>query len=918
MTNKKFNVFNNPRYLIFNVLKMTILLPLSIIFFTNMGDDEIIESFHGAFRTMTAPAEGSFIIGLILILNLVIYIYLKPVLFFNKECLSLCTPEIKVREKAIWRFNHFPLFFLFISVMGYLVGVLVDIFYLRTDFIIVNVSLFYKILEAVSIGLFTGVLIYLNTENILFKVKKRVFEGESLYKQKYSSFYFKLILTLSVIILFLMFQLFDSFSSFYHLGSIGPFKGNEIEQMDIGAIFNMSRINDPLKKLVHVLLLKIFIYFLYVTHLFRQIKKMLINPLKTAEEKLVGLNRDNRELSKEIDIVNNDEFAGIYSEINQLIEKQNLSVKRSQDKLDIIVEHAADPIISFHDDGIIHVFNPAAELSFGYTKEEILNHSIIALIDFEEEQQFLRFIRDSDSRLKRITGIHKSGLRKNFETNISLSETDHGQLFTAILRDITGQMEFEENLKKAKDSAEKANRMKSEFLANMSHELRTPLNAVLGFTQLLNADKNLTKGQLDKIRTISRSGEHLLALINDILDISKIESGKTEMHKEIFDLNVFVNDLKDMFILKCQDKSLSFYVEHVGDIPPYVEGDLGKLRQIMINLIGNAVKFTDAGGISLIVGEDKGQFRFSVNDTGKGIPSNEIDKILKPFMQSSNVDHEGGTGLGLAISNSFIKMMGGDLQVESEVGKGSSFSFSIPLKITETAPKKEINSGAVISIKNDRYVKALIVDDKVDNRLVLKAMLENVGFVTMEAKNGLEAIERTEEFLPEIIFMDIKMPVMDGYEAVKQLKNGDRGQNMKIFALTASAFRHDEKKIFDSGFDGFLPKPFKQETLFQLVSDNTDVQFLYESFGMEPVFDAPDPNKLDFPLLSQHLSDEDLENLSDTILINDFAAVKDYTDHLENREELMDFIKCLRYFADNFNDQKLEQIIEQIKGQKNG
>jgi CheY-like chemotaxis protein len=141
---------------------------------------------------------------------------------------------------------------------------------------------------------------------------------------------------------------------------------------------------------------------------------------------------------------------------------------------------------------------------------------------------------------------------------------------------------------------------------------------------------------------------------------------------------------------------------------------------------------------------------------------------------------------------------------------------------------------------------------------------------------------------------------------------------MKIFALTASAFRHDEKKIFDSGFDGFLPKPFKQETLFQLVSDNTDVQFLYESFGMEPVFDAPDPNKLDFPLLSQHLSDEDLENLSDTILINDFAAVKDYTDHLENREELMDFIKCLRYFADNFNDQKLEQIIEQIKGQKNG
>ena len=239
----------------------------------------------------------------------------------------------------------------------------------------------------------------------------------------------------------------------------------------------------------------------------------------------------------------------------------------------------------------------------------------------------------------------KSGERINFESNVSRSETGRGILYTAIIRDIAGQIEFENHLKKAKDSAENANKMKSEFLANMSHELRTPLNAVLGFTQLLSTDKNLTKGQLDKINTISRSGEHLLALINDILDISKIESGKIEMHDTVFDLNQFITDLKEMFILKCKIRGLTLYVEYAGEIPEYIKGVLGKLRQIMINLIGNAVKFTSEGGISLLVGRRNDKIRFSINDTGKGIPEGDIKKIMQPFMQSSNVDHEGGTEL---------------------------------------------------------------------------------------------------------------------------------------------------------------------------------------------------------------------------------------------------------------------------------
>ena len=603
-------------------------------------------------------------------------------------------------------------------------------------------------------------------------------------------------------------------------------------------------------------------------------------------------------------------------------------LQRSQDKLEKIVDNAADPIVSFHDDGTIHVFNPAAESFFGYEKDDILCRSMISLIDLPEDIReecekdmgsFIDYISNFETKLKRFTGIHKNGEKIHFESNVSRSETDHGTLYTAILRDISGQLEFEDNLKKARTSAENANRMKSEFLANMSHELRTPLNAVLGFTQLLSTDKNLTQGQLDKINTISRSGEHLLALINDILDISKIESGKTEMHENIFDLNQFVNDLKDMFILKCKTKGLSFYVEYAGDVPPYVEGDLGKLRQIMINIIGNAVKFTNDGGISLLVGEENGEIRFSINDTGKGIPDEEVGKILQPFMQSSNTDHEGGTGLGLAITNSFINMMGGELEIQSELGTGSTFSFHLPLKVSDTAPVIEKSRGTVVSIKDDKVVKALIVDDKVNNRLILKAMLENVGFVTMEAKNGLEAIERTEEFKPEMIFMDIKMPVMDGYESVRKLKSTELGKGIKIFALTASAFRHDEKKIFESGFDGFLPKPFKLESLFGIIADNTSVDFNYEndSPASQAETEMPNIKDLNYQDIAGSLSKEELEALSDMVLINDFAAIKQFSNDLSIQPELKDFKKLLQYYAENFNDQQLEVLLEDIRNNKN-
>ena len=290
--------------------------------------------------------------------------------------------------------------------------------------------------------------------------------------------------------------------------------------------------------------------------------------------------------------------------------------------------------------------------------------------------------------------------------------------------------------------------MKSEFLANMSHELRTPLNAVLGFTQLLAADRTLGPRQLEKVETISRSGEHLLALINDMLDISKIEAGKVESHVVAFDLSRFIEDLREMFALRCSKKGLSFYAEATSELPASVEGDLGKLRQVMINLVGNAVKFTSEGGVGITVGRDGTGIRFAVVDSGKGIPEDELELIVQPFTQSSITDHEGGTGLGLAISSRFIEMMGGALEISSQVGKGSSFGFVVELPETDERPEESRSREVPIAVKKGGEVSVLIVDDKATNRLVLKEMLEAVGFSTIEAENGREAVSAPSSTIP--------------------------------------------------------------------------------------------------------------------------------------------------------------------------
>ncbi|HNY21601.1 MAG TPA: ATP-binding protein, partial [Treponemataceae bacterium] len=376
----------------------------------------------------------------------------------------------------------------------------------------------------------------------------------------------------------------------------------------------------------------------------------------------------------------------------------------------------------------------------------------------------------------------------------------------------------------------------------------------------------------------------------------------------------FIGDIREMFSLRCQKAGLGLYVEISGDLPKRVRGDLGKLRQVMINLVGNAVKFTQEGGIGILAGIDGGKIRFSVTDSGKGIPSNELEMIMLPFTQSSITDNEGGTGLGLAISSRYIQMMGGSLSVQSEVGKGSTFSFAINLPETDEALPDSLAPETAIAVKQGSSVTALIVDDKEVNRLVLKEMLEASGFLTMEAENGKVAVERTGEFKPAIVFMDIKMPVMDGFEAMRAIKQNPATAGIPVFALTASAFVNDEKKILEAGFDGFLAKPFKKSSLFRLIREKSGVELEYETAEIHESKTVPNAAEIDWGGAARELGKLGISRLSDSVLINDFTAVRAFAEEI--KAKLPALSALLDWHAESFDETALESAIKRLEQEK--
>ena len=449
-----------------------------------------------------------------------------------------------------------------------------------------------------------------------------------------------------------------------------------------------------------------------------------------------------------------------------------------------------------------------------------------------------------------------------FAATVLLSKMEsRGNVFLqATVRDISESKRVEEELRthrdhleelveertqalaEAKAQAETASQAKSAFLANMSHELRTPMNAILGFSQLMQRDPGLTSQQKQHLDTINRSGEHLLAIINDILEVSKIEAGRVTLNPTVFDLRALIHDLEAMFRARIEARNLTFNTDIASDLPLFVVCDENKLRQIFINLLGNAVKFTRQGHIDWCLrreGDRQNGLRLvaKVEDTGPGIATDDLGRLFQAFEQTqAGARMAGGSGLGLAISQQFARLMGGQITATSEVGKGSCFRVEVTIQAAKEPKVRERPAGRrVVGLEpGQEPYRVLVADDQQDSRIFLSEMLKAVGFDVLEVRDGREAIACYERWKPHLILMDMRMPIMDGYEACRQIKASEEGCRTVIVAVSASVFDNMRQQALQAGVDAYLSKPFKEHELFEVIRTCLPVQYIYEGDAASP------------------------------------------------------------------------------------
>ncbi len=438
--------------------------------------------------------------------------------------------------------------------------------------------------------------------------------------------------------------------------------------------------------------------------------------------------------------------------------------------------------------------------------------------------------------------------------------------------EIVQRKQVEKDLRAAKTMAENANQAKSIFLANMSHELRTPMNAVLGFSKIMQNDPDITNSQRQNLDIINRSGTHLLNLINDILDMAKIEAGRIIIVPEPFDLGETVRDIIDMMREKAQSKGLHLVHYEPSGFPRFIETDPYKLRQILINLIGNAIKYTDNGKVSLRMNtavhseSNKIWLICDIEDTGVGIDIADQEKVFQPFMQAGKNMSQKGTGLGLPITEQYIKLMGGSISLTSQLNKGSVFHFELPVRKVSEAEIMAVKppSQQVIGLaENQQLHRLLIVDDHVEGRLLLQKILQPLGFQLREACNGLEAVQIFKQWHPHLIWMDMRMPIMNGIEATRQIKALPNGKETIIVALTASVFEDQREELFTAGVDAFMSKPYRIEEIFTCLHQYLKVEFIYQEAALSDNSFSEDIKQSCFQTLpdelKQHLQNAALE-----------------------------------------------------------
>jgi PAS domain S-box-containing protein len=484
------------------------------------------------------------------------------------------------------------------------------------------------------------------------------------------------------------------------------------------------------------------------------------------------------------------------------------------------------PLEEYPINKVLTTLKPLRDLIFGVFRP-VTNDSVWVLINADPEF-------DDQGKIKDVIITFNDITKRKLTENELAKYRNH---LEELVDERTSELEV------AKEQAETASRAKSNFLANMSHELRTPLNAILGFAHLTKELPGVTAEQRKNLDIITLSGGHLLNLINNVLDISKIESGRMTLEVTPIDLHQLIQEMKSLLYVNAEERGLSFNVEQSSELPSRIDVDGGKLRQILINLTGNAIKYTNEGGITLRAKvarkiNDRVWLRFEVEDTGPGISEEERKRIFKPFVQLKGQGAvETGTGLGLAISRQYVDLMGGMIDIISRKGKGSVFFFEIPAKelpLEEEALGPE--HGRVVGLeKGQPQYRLLIVEDQLENRTLLHKILEPFEFDIREAVNGKEALEIFKLWHPDLIWMDMRMPLMDGLEATHRIRSMDSGKYTKIIAITAQAFEDERMRTMQAGCDDFIRKPYRDREIFDALAKHLGLRFVYEKEQPKPI-----------------------------------------------------------------------------------
>ncbi|MEH2164278.1 MAG: ATP-binding protein [Nostoc sp.] len=488
--------------------------------------------------------------------------------------------------------------------------------------------------------------------------------------------------------------------------------------------------------------------------------------------------------------------------------------------------------------------------------------------------------------------------------------------------EIVERKRIEKELRLAEEVAQNSNQAKSEFLANMSHELRTPLNGILGYTQIIQRTESLSEKGRKGLSVIYQCGSHLLTLINDVLDLSKIEARKLELYPVDFYLPAFIDSVTEICRIRAEQKVIAFKVELDPDLPTGIHADEKRLRQVLINLLSNAMKFTNQGSVTFkaqVVEQESNanektnyKIRFEVIDTGTGITPEQAEKIFQPFEQVGSQKRQSeGTGLGLAISQKIVLLMGGKIQVKSEFGKGSTFWFEAKLSESKDWAKvsRVVEQGTIIGYQGQRRT-ILIADDKWENRSVIVNLLEPVGFTVIEATNGQEAWVQSLAHEPDMIITDLVMPILDGFEFIHRLRQSTAFKEIPIIASSASVFAVDQHKSIDVGADAFLPKPIEAENLLEMLRQFLQLEWIFDANVDTVKKISPDgfnqQNQVIYP------GKEVLQELLELAQDGDIQSILELAEKLSaSNDKLNIFSQQLMQLASNFQLKRLETFIEE-------